>query len=94
MAERAVAKRAPPKIAAVEDAFDAKATIMSSHTGELVVALCGPIGSPIHKVAETIKARLKDDFGYESCEIIRLSKFIEKYGASATGLKATHEKKL
>lgn len=79
MIERVASKRSSPKVVPAETRFDAKASIMSSHTGELVIALCGPIGSPIHKVGETIKARLIDDFGYEQCEIIRLSLFIEEY---------------
>jgi hypothetical protein len=60
-----------------------KASILSSHTGELVIALCGPIGSPLHRVASTLKSQLVDDFAYESCEIIRLSGLIEKYGKKA-----------
>jgi deoxycytidylate deaminase len=79
MAERVAPKRPVTKIASVEGLFDAKKSIKSSHTGELVIALCGPIGSPIHKVGEMVKARLKDDFAYDECEIIRLSNFIEKY---------------
>jgi deoxycytidylate deaminase len=57
--------------------FDAKAKIKSSHTSELVIALCGPIGSPLHKVAEAFKASLEGKFGYEHCTILRLSRIIE-----------------
>jgi deoxycytidylate deaminase len=63
--------------------FDAKQKIRSSHTSELVIALCGPIGSPLHKVASAFKSRLIGDFGYEQCEIIRLSKIIEQFGSPA-----------
>lgn len=63
--------------------FDAKERIESSHTSELVIALCGPIGSPLHRVAEAIKAQLLGEFGYDSCEIKRLSEVIEKYGDKA-----------
>ncbi len=45
-------------------------------TEELVVALCGPIGSPLHKVSDELKNILEDKYGYE-CKIIKLSKIIE-----------------
>lgn len=47
-------------------------------TPELVIALCGPIGSPLHQVAEIIERILRDSFGYK-CERIRLSRIIEEY---------------
>jgi deoxycytidylate deaminase len=72
-----------PKLATVNQGFNAKASILSSHTGELVIALCGPIGSPLHKVASALKARLEDDFDYKFCDIIRLSSLIERYGKKA-----------
>jgi deoxycytidylate deaminase len=43
---------------------------------ELVIALCGPIGSPIHEVAARVKETLIDEFDYQ-VEIIRLSDFIK-----------------
>jgi deoxycytidylate deaminase len=82
MTEIAAVKHAP-RLTAVESTFDAKTSIKSSHTGELVIALCGPIGSPIHRVGNAIKSLLIDDFGYERCEIIRLSEFIETHGKKA-----------
>jgi len=54
-------------------------SIRKTHTPELVIALCGPIGSPMHEVANTIAFMLKDFFGYEKCEKIRLSAFIDQY---------------
>lgn len=54
-------------------------TIEKTHTNELVIALCGPIGSPLHDVADAIKAMLTDTFGYESCIDIRLSSLISDY---------------
>jgi len=61
----------------------AAATLISStHTEELVVALCGPIGSPLHAVASKLKDMLENSFGYEACSIIRLSDFIQKYSSS------------
>lgn len=59
--------------------FDAKETIKSTYTGELVIALCGPIGSPLHKVAEQFKNTLMTEFGYNQVNIIRLSKLIEDH---------------
>jgi deoxycytidylate deaminase len=50
--------------------------IASTHTEELVIALCGPIGSPLHSVAEEIQRMIKGTFGYDKAEIIRLSDFI------------------
>lgn len=80
MAEKVVANPAPkPAHVGVRDMFDAKATVQSTHTPELVIALCGPIGSPLHPVAETIGRSLETEFGYEKCTIIRLSDFIDKY---------------
>lgn len=46
----------------------------SSLTPELVIALCGPIGSPLHESSDQIKRSL-DEFGYEGVQI-RLSELI------------------
>ena len=62
-----------------DELFDAKQQIETSHTGELVIALCGPIGSPIHKIADELRLQLERDFSYEDCPIIRLSKIIEEF---------------
>lgn len=67
--------------AGVGELFDAKNSIESTHTSELVIALCGPIGSPLHKVAEAIKARLETDFAYDRCTILRLSEIIEQHSS-------------
>lgn len=61
-----------------ENLFETKEKIESTHTSELVIALCGPIGSPLHDVASTLKDTLTNTFGYEKCEILRLSKIIEE----------------
>ena len=55
--------------------------ISSTHTEELVIALCGPIGSPLHSVGAEIQRMIKDTFGYDKCEIIRLSDFIAQHAA-------------
>src|SRR5438874_506628 len=66
------------------DLFEPKKGIASTRTSELVIALCGPIGSPLHKVAETIKTSLETDFGYEICNTIRLSKIIQEHTEEVT----------
>lgn len=68
------------------DTTDNITEIRETHTSELVIALCGPIGSPIHEVAKTFKKCLEEDFGYERAEILTLSKLIEKLkGPAPTG---------
>lgn len=54
--------------------------IQATHTEELVIALCGPIGSPIPNVSKIIKQLLESRFDYK-CNIIKLSKIIEKYAS-------------
>lgn len=56
-----------------------RADLMALHTPELVIALCGPIGSPLHDVSDNITDLLTTKFGYNKCETIRLSQFIAKY---------------
>ncbi len=81
----------PIKIVPVSHPSESAGTISSTrerlqsvNTSELVIALCGPIGSPIHNVAEKIKKELDTEFRYEKCEIIRLSKIIEEHSPGAT----------
>jgi hypothetical protein len=52
--------------------------IRSTHTEELVIALCGPIGAPLHDITDDLKRILSEEYGYE-CHCIRLSKLIEEY---------------
>lgn len=54
----------------VDSTFEATASL----TPELVIALCGPIGSPLHETSAQIKNAL-NDFGYVT-EPIRLSELI------------------
>lgn len=56
--------------------------VQSTHTAELVIALCGPIGSGHHIVAKLLARLLTDQYGYQ-CEVIRLSKIIEEYKGEA-----------
>jgi deoxycytidylate deaminase len=68
------------------ESSDALTKIQETHTSELVIALCGPIGSPIHDVASAFKASLLDDFSYDSADVLRLSSLIERYkGEAPTG---------
>jgi deoxycytidylate deaminase len=57
--------------------------LASTHTQELVIALCGPIGSPLHEVGDKLKEMLQRTFGYERCKVIRLSAFIAKHAEQA-----------
>lgn len=57
--------------------------IRSTHTQEIVVALCGPIGSPLHDVAVLLETLMKQEFAYD-CRVIRLSKLIEEHTAPVT----------
>ncbi len=58
-------------------------TIKKTHTEELIIGICGLIGTDIHRVSENIEKVLTDQFGYE-CEIIKLSSFIKDYGTFET----------
>jgi deoxycytidylate deaminase len=70
----------PPKAGPLfDETYNAKEKIESTHTSELVIALCGPIGSPLHEVAEVIHTILDEKFDYEKCEVVRLSELIEEH---------------
>lgn len=67
---------------------DALERIKDTHTCELVIALCGPIGSPIHDVAAKFQDCLRTVFNYDHVKILKLSEFIEEYkGAAPTSRK-------
>lgn len=65
------------------DLFSDKKTtndeVAKTHTPELVIALCGPIGSPLHSVSRIISDMLRENFGYTECTTIRLSELIRQY---------------
>jgi deoxycytidylate deaminase len=63
-------KAGPAPTRSVDSTFEATASL----TPELVVALCGPIGSPLHETAAQIKNALSE-FNYNT-ELIRLSELI------------------
>jgi hypothetical protein len=80
----AAGKRSTAIEAVPGDLFDPKKSIASTRTSELVIALCGPIGSPLHRVADTIKGSLLTDFGYEICNTIRLMQIIQDHSEEVT----------
>ncbi|WP_222932614.1 hypothetical protein [Pseudomonas lundensis] len=54
--------------------FDDIGAIGKTITPEMVIALCGPMGTPLHDVAKTFQdLLLGPDYGYERVNIIRLS---------------------
>ncbi|MBX3608305.1 MAG: hypothetical protein KF871_00300 [Hydrogenophaga sp.] len=82
---KAVSKehKAPP----ASDLFAGASTrdvLGSTHTDELVIALCGPIGSPLHEVADKLRDMLRSTFSYEACRVVRLSQFIEEHAKRAS----------
>lgn len=76
-AEKAVV----PKTSAVEgvdDLFEVSpSAVRKLQTDEIVIGLCAPAGSPVHRVAEDLKRLLVQRYGYE-CEVMRLSRLIEE----------------
>jgi deoxycytidylate deaminase len=54
--------------------FDDVGAISKTITPEIVIALCGPMGTPLHDVAKTFKELLQGtDYNYGMVNIIRLS---------------------
>lgn len=54
-------------------------SIKKTHTTELVIALCGPIGSPLHDVAAALENKLLTTFDYQKCTKIRMSSLISEF---------------
>lgn len=63
-------------VANAKPSVDSTKEAVASLTPELVLALCGPIGSPLHATATQAKSALSD-FGYTT-EIVRLSNIIRR----------------
>lgn len=74
-----------------EDSKSAIEGIALTHTAELIIGLCGPIGSPIHETADAVKKVLENQYGY-TCIIIRLSDIIRKDIPSMDKLGAYEQK--
>jgi deoxycytidylate deaminase len=53
-------------------------TVFETHTEELIIGLCGPIGTNLHYVALEISRILEEKYGYET-KILRLSDFIREH---------------
>lgn len=51
--------------------------LRETNTAELVIALCGPIGSPIKLVRDSFQESLRHKYGYD-CKVIRLSEIIKE----------------
>ena len=62
----------------VDDIFEVSpAAVRKLQTDEIIVGLCAPAGSPVHRVAHDLKRLLVQRYGYD-CEIIRLSEIIQE----------------
>lgn len=70
----ASAAAAAPEIQQASASVNATGEAIGSLTPELVIALCGPIGSPLHETSRQIKNTL-DEFNYQT-EIVHLSNLI------------------
>ncbi|WP_236180928.1 anti-phage dCTP deaminase [Pseudomonas mosselii] len=59
--------------------FDDHGAYLKSLTPEIVIALCGPMGTPLHEVAKTFQELIRGtDFGYAEVKILRLSDEIRR----------------
>lgn len=78
----------------IQDSRTASERISETYTPELIIALCGPIGTGIHRVGELLKATIEEKYAYE-CNIISLSSFIKEYGDNCNdvGTKSAYEYK-
>lgn len=79
--------QATAKVGSEIRSIDSTNEAMASLTPELVVALCGPIGSPLHEVADQIDSVLQA-FGYKT-EKVRLSTIIALNAIDAQKLIST-----
>jgi deoxycytidylate deaminase len=52
-----------------------KSRIIETHTEEIIIGLCAPIGTDVHYVADEIGSVIREKYGY-NYEVIRLSNFI------------------
>jgi deoxycytidylate deaminase len=84
------ARRSEEKTSASRLAVDSTGEAQASLTPELVIALCGPIGSPLHAAADQLGNALSD-FGYTT-EKIRLSNLI-RLNAEVVGVKIAENNK-
>ncbi|OKS89275.1 anti-phage dCTP deaminase [Mucilaginibacter polytrichastri] len=71
---------------------DIKESIFNTHTDELIIGLCGPIGTDIHFVADSIEKTLIDKYNYR-CVKIRLSVLIRQYASNEIQLDENSDSK-
>lgn len=61
-------------------------TVNGTITDELVIAICGPLGSPINRVSDELRKLLENSYGYD-VQTIKLSDIIvEKSRTKVIGL--------
>lgn len=65
----------------VEDKRKIKEKIFETHTAELIIGLCGPIGTDIHFISDRVSHLIEEQYGYKAIPI-RLSKFIKEFTKS------------
>lgn len=75
-----IAKLPVAAVSSKKDRFVAKERITEAVTPELVIALCGPLGTPLHRVSEILNDLLQRNHDYTRVEVIRLSQFIKEFG--------------
>lgn len=62
-----------------DSTFDEQERINRTATPEIIIALCGPLGTPLHDVAETFSRLLQgSDYSYEHVNVIKLSDIIRE----------------
>lgn len=61
----------------VEDKRKLQEKIFDTHTDELIIALCAPIGTDIHLISDRIEILINEQYAYKVIKI-RLSDFIKK----------------
>lgn len=67
-----------------------KEKVFNTHTEELIIALCGPIGTNIHFVAEILERVLSEKYNYQ-CKTIRLSNLIRQYSSDSSSSNNAYE---
>ena len=63
-----------------KEKFSAKDRIKEAVTPEVVIALCGPLGTPLHRVSAFLKTLLTKSYDYKFVDEIRLSQYIRDLG--------------
>lgn len=66
------------------DSRSLKKRITDTHTEELIIGLCGPIGTDIHYIAEEVGLIINEKYNYD-VEIIKLSDFIKNLKSITEG---------